>query len=86
MNLLFYSTPIVYQINQVPESKFGIPLRAIINANPLTKFVGLSRDAFYTLNWPSLISLIGVIFFSLVTFVLGWLIFIRKARNVTEEL
>lgn len=86
MNLLFYSTPIVYQISQVPESKFGIPLRAIINANPLTKFVGLSRDAFYLLQWPSLTTFVGMIIISLVTFVLGWLIFIRKARNVTEEL
>ena len=86
MNLLFYSTPIVYQLSQVPESKFGIPLRAIISANPLTQFVNLSRDAFYTLQWPSLRSFAALVAVSVITFVLGWIIFIRKARNVTEEL
>ena len=29
MNVLFYATPIVYPLSQVPEEKFGIPMRRI---------------------------------------------------------
>ena len=86
MNILFYATPIVYPLTQVPEEKFGIPMRRIIELNPLTRLVELSRDAFYNLTWPSALAVISVTVGSLVVFVLGSLIFTRKARNVIEEL
>ena len=86
MNLLFYSTPIVYTLSKVPESKFGIPLHAIISANPVTRFVEWSRDAFYLLQWPSLSSWITIVGWAVVGLVGGFVVFQRKARNVTEEL
>ena len=34
MNLLFYATPIIYPITQVPEEVKGIPLRRHLRAEP----------------------------------------------------
>ncbi len=86
MNVLFYATPIVYTLNDVPGEKFGIPMRRLIELNPLTQIVGLSRDAFYLLTWPSLSTLAAVTLVCVVTFVVGSFLFTRKARNVIEEL
>lgn len=86
MNLLFYATPIVYPLSVVPEKLGGIPMREIISLNPIAQFVQWSRDLFYLLQLPSVASILGVIAVSIVTFFVGWLIFIRKARNITEEL
>jgi ABC-type polysaccharide/polyol phosphate export permease len=86
MNLLFYATPIIYPITVVPEQALGLPMRKLIELNPLTQFVGWSRDAFYLLRWPSLPSFVGVIVVSFATFFLGWWLFNAKSRNITQEL
>lgn len=86
LNILFYATPIVYPLEQVPEEKFGIPMRRIIELNPLTRIVQLTREAFYTLTWPSFTFVLTLFVTCLAVFVLGAALFQRKARNVIEEL
>lgn len=86
MNVLFYATPIVYSLDQVPEEKFGVPMRAIIELNPLTRIVELTRDAFYTLTWPSFTYVLTLFVACAAVFVVGVALFQRKARNVIEEL
>jgi ABC-2 type transport system permease protein len=85
MNMLFYATPIVYTLDVVERELPSWAFR-IYELNPMVQFVQWSRDAFYTLRWPSLASFAGVIGASLLTFVVGTLLFTRKARNVIEEL
>lgn len=86
MQLLFYATPIIYPVSDVPEKAWGLPIGDIVRFNPLTKFVYWSRDAFYSLQWPSAGALLGGMVAGIVTFVLGWIIFNIKARNIAEEL
>jgi len=86
MNLLFYATPIIYPISLVPTEAWGLPLQKIMSFNPVYRFVLISRDAFYTLQWPTLWTLITVVIGSLLVFFAGWKLFLRKARNITEEL
>jgi ABC-2 type transport system permease protein len=88
MQLLFYATPIIYPITQVPEELWGgrIPAREIVSLNPLTQLVEWSRDAFYYLSWPSLASFAGTALSCTATFVVGWIVFNYKARNIAEEL
>jgi len=86
MQLLFYATPIIYPISVVPEEAWGLPLQSIIKLNPLTQFVGWSRDAFYTLQWPTAVSLVLTSLAAVAVFALGSWVFTRKARNVSEEL
>jgi ABC-2 type transport system permease protein len=86
LNLLFYATPIIYPITAVPERAWGLPIRRIIELNPIAQFVSWSRDAFWSLTWPSSVSFVCVISFSICTFVLGLAIFNRKSRDIVQEL
>ena len=86
LNLLFYATPIIYPLSVVPKELHGIPIRAIISANPLTQFVQASRDCFYLLKVPSAGSLLWITTSSVIMFIVGWVVFQRHASEVTEEL
>jgi len=86
LQLAFYATPIVYKIDQVPERKFGVPLRSIFQLNPLARFVAYSRDIFYTHEIPSALGLLYVWLISLAVFFLGWWYFSRRAAQAVEEL
>lgn len=86
LQALFYATPIIYTINLVPERLFGLPMRTLVELNPLTQMVNFSRDIFYLQQLPSLASVAGLAVSSVATFLVGWWLFNRKAENVTEEL
>jgi ABC-2 type transport system permease protein len=86
MNLLFYATPIIYGITVVPTEKWGLPVRSIIRANPLTQYVEMSRDLFYTHRMPSLAAWGYTLIASVLTFLIGYYLFNRRALNVSEEL
>lgn len=86
LQALFYSTPIIYTLELVPERLFGLPMQTIVRLNPLTQFVNFSRDLFYTQQLPSLTSVAGLAVTSTAMLALGWWVFSRKAENVAEEL
>ena len=86
LNMLFYVTPIIYTFEIIPEHVGFLPARTIVTLNPLTQFVGATRDAVYLLQTPSGGRLIGLTVVSLVGFFGGWLLFARHARNISEEL
>ncbi len=46
--LLFYATPVIYSIDQLPEYRW------LINLNPMTHYVNLLRSATYELRMPGL--------------------------------
>lgn len=81
LNLLFYATPIIYPLEIVPPRA-----RAILRLNPLTQFVGTSRDLTYGLRGPGLVRLGLLTLISLGTLVAGWAVFRRKAPDLSEEL
>lgn len=47
LQLLFFLTPVLYPIDFVPETAFGLPTRAIVAANPLAQFVIMLRQMLY---------------------------------------
>jgi ABC-type polysaccharide/polyol phosphate export permease len=81
MQVLFYATPVIYPLSLVPD--WALPF---IKLNPLTQLVEWSRDAFYDLTWPSLGSVAGTSVACVAMFVVGWVVFNIKARNIAEEL
>jgi ABC-type polysaccharide/polyol phosphate export permease len=85
MQVLFYATPIIYPLTLVEANAPGA-LTAVVKLNPLTRMVYWSKDAFYSLQWPSLASFAGAAGAALVTFAVGWMVFSVKARNIAEEL
>jgi ABC-type polysaccharide/polyol phosphate export permease len=90
MNILFYATPIIYSIDlQVRPKLEGTSYSWLLwffELNPLTQFVGWSRDLFWYQRFPGLGSIIGVTVVSFGMFFLGWWFFNRKAQTAAEEL
>jgi ABC-type polysaccharide/polyol phosphate export permease len=54
LQLLFYLTPIIYQVSLVPTSWHGIPLQTIVRLNPIALFVEGLRGLVYDLKAPEL--------------------------------
>jgi len=87
LQILFYSTPIIYPITLVPERMAGLPARWIIeHLNPLTSFVGSARDALYLLQPPSLEAWGVMAGWSVLALSVGWWSFNRRAADLIEEL
>jgi ABC-type polysaccharide/polyol phosphate export permease len=85
--LLFYATPIVYPLDLVPPTIWGgFPIRDIIQLNPLTQFVTMTRDILYSLRAPdwSHVGLLAAV--SLGTFAIGLVTFWRNGAALTENL
>ena len=81
MQALFYSTPIVYPLDIVPDR-----VKGWIELNPLTSFVGAMRDALYLLEVPDPVDWLVMGGLAAVALVGGWTIFSRWAPTVIEEL
>ena len=86
MQILFYSTPIVYQLTDIPEKIGPVPVRALVEASPLTQYVIQSRQVMYLLESP-LVRQIGYTFAcSVIVLLFGWWVFSRRAADVIEEI
>ena len=90
LNIWFYATPILYPPDLPPESRevlgVTIPIRDILAANPMAAFVEAYRDVLYHLRMPDLSQLGYLTAMTVVSLVLGILIFNRLEANLAEEL
>lgn len=84
MNVLFYATPIIYPLSLV-ESR-SETVAKILMLNPIARYVQWSRDVFWSLRWPGLVTILLVILASVLFFVVGLAIFNRKSRDIAQEL
>lgn len=80
MNLLFYATPIVYDVTMIPER-----FRWILYLNPMAHFLDAYRAIFYSKTMPDLKSLgiIGII--SFLVLIIGYRIFKKLEKGFAEE-
>ena len=81
LQLLFYSTPIVYSIDTIPEG-----FRWILKWNPMTYIIEGYRAIFYNQTMPDLkaLGILGVI--SIVILIVGYLLFNKLQKRFAEEL
>jgi ABC-type polysaccharide/polyol phosphate export permease len=90
LNILFYATPIVYslELNQplTTHDIGGVSYATILKLNPLTDLVEMNRDFFYANQFPSLLALLYVAVAAIVSLVVGWFVFSRRAEFVSEEI
>jgi ABC-2 type transport system permease protein len=89
MQLMFYLTPIIYSLErfEVDEPEIlGIGVTTLLTLNPLTSFVGVSRDLLYVQQLPDPTELAIVLIVSPLTLVIGFNVFRLFGRDVTEEL
>lgn len=86
MQILFYGTPIVYQLTDIPERIGPVPVRAIVELSPLTQYVTQSRQVMYSLTFPTMRQVTYTFVASAATLVFGWWVFKRRAADVIEEI
>lgn len=86
LQLLFYMTPIVYQLEMIPEDFHGFPARTLVSLNPIVEFVSAARSLFYLHEVPALLDLLYMWVVSGLVFAFGWWYFARRAAQAVEEL
>ncbi|MEL7209672.1 MAG: ABC transporter permease, partial [Actinomycetota bacterium] len=75
MQLLFYLTPIIYSLSRFDVNEpqiMGVGVKTLLNLNPLTSYVGVSRDLLYVQQFPDTSQLLVVLILSPLTLVLGF--------------
>ena len=80
INLLFYATPIIYNVQIFPEK-----YRFILYLNPMTHIIGAYRSIFYYQTMPDIQSLLIILLFSLAMLVFGYMIFKKLEKGFAEE-
>jgi lipopolysaccharide transport system permease protein len=80
LTLLFWLTPVIYDIRTVPES-----LRFVIYLNPVSYFILGYQDALYHNNFPSLERIAAVALLTLFMLVLGYALFMLLKFRFAEE-
>ncbi len=81
INLLFYATPILYAVNDIP-SKW----QWLIKLNPITSIINSLRDILLYHNCPNILSLLLALISSLVILIIGIFIFRKLEKRFSEEL
>ncbi len=83
--LLFYCTPIIYSLDRVGDTEVaGIPATTLLELNPLTQFVTVSRDLLYTGELPGAGRVLAIVAMSISSLLVGWAVFIRYSKDVSE--
>ena len=85
LQLLFFVTPIIYQIDAVPADWNGIPLRAIVSVNPIAEFVASFRNLSYDLEVPPLTSWLVLLAWTAGAIVVTLVIYRRWGLDIGES-
>ncbi len=85
LQVLFYSTPIVYPIKLVSD-KLGADRMWIFRLNPLVDLIEAFRNVLYDLRWPSFGWLAYLAAWSFGVLALGIVVFSRFEPRLAEEL
>ena len=80
LNMMFYVTPILYNVELFPEK-----LRQLLYLNPFTEIVTAYRDIFMYHQIPSLMPMLYVIGITAVIYFIGLFIFRKLEKGFAEE-
>jgi ABC-type polysaccharide/polyol phosphate export permease len=86
VQMQFYLTPIIYDIDQVPEEWHGIPLRAIISYQPLSIFVEIFRSLIYELTVGRGMAWLVATVWTLLAVGLAVVVYRRRGLDLSEEM
>lgn len=84
--LWFFLTPIMYPLDLIPEDWHGIPLQELFKINPMTSFVNIGRDLVYTLQMPSLGSVLYALAWTVAAVIGARLVYRRWGQDVSESI
>jgi len=83
--LLFYCTPILYSLERIGDAEvFGIKATSLLELNPLTHFVAASRECLYLGVAPSVTRWAALWVSAIISLVVGWALFVRYSKDVSE--
>ena len=85
LSVAFFLVPIVYTPDIVPETAYGLPVRRLVELNPLNAVIAVARDAVYFLEAPSLGQFATAAGWAAASFTLGWMYFRRRSMRISEE-
>jgi ABC-type polysaccharide/polyol phosphate export permease len=86
LQLVFYLTPIIYQISLVPETWHRIPLQTIVRVNPIALFVEGLRALIYDLKVPDLWTWLGMLVWSAGALLLAVLVYRSRGLDIGEAI
>jgi ABC-type polysaccharide/polyol phosphate export permease len=86
IQLLFFLSPILYPLDQVPEEWRGIPIRAIMAANPVAEYIVAFRNLLYDLAMPSGKNLLALTAWTIGAALLAWFVYLRKGQDIGEAI
>jgi len=81
MQALFFSTPIVYKLDFLPES-----IRSILQYSPLVQIIDMTRDVVLEGKLPANIWLLYTVVSVFVIFLIGLMVFKYYRRNLVETI
>ena len=82
--LMFFGSPIIYTLDMVPEKVGPLPLQAMIEVNPLTQWIEVSRDLLYGLTLPGPGSVSYLAAWTVGSLLLGAYAYRRWGRDIGE--
>ena len=84
LQLVFFLSPVLYPVSTAPAEWHGIPVRAILEANPMTAFIDATRSAVYALEVPSAADAAAMAGWTLAAVALAWLTYRARGRDIAE--
>lgn len=85
LQLLFYLTPIIYPLSLVPENWHGLPLRTIVQLNPIAEFVASLRSIAYDLQVPGPKTWLAMLLWTFVALALAMLVYRHRGLDIGES-
>lgn len=86
VQLLFFLSPILYPVDQIPAEYKGIPVREIMALNPLSVFITAIRNCLYDLQVPSLGQFAVMLAWTVGAVLLAWFVYLRKGQDIGEAI
>lgn len=90
LNIWFYATPILYPPDLPPEEYdvlgVTVPVKLLLDLNPMASFVDAFRDVLYHLRWPDAAEMLTLTAYSGIALALGTWVFGRFEPRLAEEL
>ena len=83
VQLLMYATPVAYSLDKLTQ-KLGDQYRWIIELNPMTPIIEAFRFGFFGEGSLSISGLLYCAIFSIILFLLSWIVFNRVEKNFMD--
>jgi len=86
MQMIFFLSPIIYPLTLVPEEWHGIPVRLLLEANPIGQFIIIAKQLMYDLVLPSGAQVSYMLAWIVGLGILAVLVFRRWGQDVAEAI